>query len=176
MGISCQHVHEHLIAYVNGETGPRLRRRIAEHLHTCDSCYADYVRERDTARDAQNDLTLLGRPESTQLDRIWEAVHVELDTMPAQPQQPQTYGVRRSLALVTLMVLCVLPWSASVEDRVIAALDLRATPAVMPYGTPDSTTTSVASIAVYNHDGRPTEDVLPPTATSTPAVVPVPGQ
>ncbi|MEL6149895.1 MAG: zf-HC2 domain-containing protein [Chloroflexota bacterium] len=175
MGISCQHCNDNLIAYINGETGPRLRRRMAEHLQTCEACYADYVRECDIARDAQNDLTLLGRPDNAQLDRIWEAVHVELDAMPQTPPRPQSYGARRSLALIALVILCALPWTTSVESRVIAAFSLRATPAIMPQSTPDSTMTSVASIAVINN-GRPTEDVLPPTATSTPAVAPIPGE
>jgi anti-sigma factor RsiW len=40
MRISCQHVWEHISAYIDGEVDRELRAKIDKHLETCEICSA----------------------------------------------------------------------------------------------------------------------------------------
>lgn len=172
----CQYCQEHLIAYINNEATPRIRRRVADHLHSCETCYAIYTRERDAAQQLSRELTLFGRANDNQLDSLWSVIQDEIETPEPITRTNNGKVWQRGLVLVALAVLCALPWSLSWGDLVSVSIPLRATPAVVPYdnGTPAGTEGSDISIVALS-TGTPTDDMLPPTATSTPMVAPIPG-
>lgn len=68
-----------MVAYVNGELPPAARRRIARYIERYPTCYAEYIRQREAARELHFRLPLVGQPERATLDRIWNAVQVELE-------------------------------------------------------------------------------------------------
>lgn len=83
-----------LPAYLNGELSPRARQRIARYLDSDARCYAEYVRQRDLARELMRTLPGVGQPAPGQLDRIWAAV--QADTAPAQPVSRRRFPPRRT--------------------------------------------------------------------------------
>jgi anti-sigma factor RsiW len=172
----CQHTRDHLVAYINGELGRRRTRRIADHLRGCETCYAAYVRERDTARNLTSELTLLGRADAPQFDALWSHIETQLTTAPAT-RAPRPASWTSGLVGVALAMLVALPWTLFADEWVAsAAFPIVATPAMMPEETPAGTdsqegTPHNRAIAALN---LATEDPLPATPTSTPAVAPIP--
>lgn len=69
-----------MVAYVNGELPPAARRRMARYIERYPTCYAEYIRQREAARELNFRMPLVGQPEKAALDRIWAAVQSELDT------------------------------------------------------------------------------------------------
>lgn len=67
-----------LAAYINGQLSPRARRRIARYIDIDAACYAEYVRQRELARELNHSLPYIGQPSQPQLDRIWGAIQAEM--------------------------------------------------------------------------------------------------
>lgn len=67
-----------LAAYINGQLSPRARRRIARYIDIDAACYAEYVRQRELARELNHSLPYIGQPSQPQLDRIWGAIQAEI--------------------------------------------------------------------------------------------------
>jgi anti-sigma factor RsiW len=168
----CQYCQRHLITYINGEGSARMRRRVSQHIQACDACYAAYVRERTAAGRVAQELTLFGTPHRTQLTSMWADVQAELAAPRSSRSKAVRYRWQHGLALVALVVLWALPWSLSWGAFVQTAPE-PATPALAPNSTPEGTNVSVLRVAALE-PGNPTEDAAPPTATSTPAVAPIP--
>lgn len=70
-----------LTAYVNGQLSPRARRRIARYIDIDAACYAEYVRQRELARELNHSLPYIGQPTQPQLDRMWGAIQAEIGTI-----------------------------------------------------------------------------------------------
>lgn len=70
-----------LTAYVNGQLSPRARRRIARYIDIDAACYAEYVRQRELARELNHSLPYIGQPTQPQLDRVWGAIQAEIGTI-----------------------------------------------------------------------------------------------
>lgn len=88
-----------LVAYINGQLSPRARRRIARYIDIDAACYAEYVRQRELARELNHSLPYIGQPDKPQLDRIWGAIQAEMSpTAPAQRPQPHYLQVKRANA------------------------------------------------------------------------------
>ncbi len=68
-----------MVAYINGELPPAARRRMARYIEGYPTCYAEYIRQREAARELNFRLPLVGQPEKPTLDRIWAAVQSELE-------------------------------------------------------------------------------------------------
>lgn len=167
--VDCSSYQEKLIAYIHDELPPHQARAMRRHLDECPACYAAYVQQRDAANAFAQDVRVLGTPSRGQLQSMWANIAAELDT-PPHPRRdiPQW---QHGLAAAVLLVLCLLPWSLSLEDIAYAGYQLGATPAVEPHVTPDGTDTR-QKIAYYRQVS--TADPLTPTVTSTPAVAPSP--
>jgi anti-sigma factor RsiW len=67
-----------MVAYVNGELPPAARRRIARYIERYPTCYAEYVKQKDAARELNFRLPLVGQPDKPTMDRIWMAVSAEM--------------------------------------------------------------------------------------------------
>ena len=174
MSNTCHHCQQHLVAYINNEASPKVRKRVATHLQTCETCYAAYIRERDTAQQITQELTLFAQADKTQLNNIWASVQAELDT-PTPKRYTFSKEWQRGLVLVALAVICVLPWSLSVGNFTSPTLQNRMRPVDEPNLTPQAFSSPVHIVAL-DTTSKPTEDVLPPTPTSTPAIAPIPGE
>lgn len=89
-----------LTAYVNGQLSPRARRRIARYIDIDAACYAEYVRQRELARELNHSLPYIGQPTQPQLDRIWGAIQAEMGgispTAPASHRTPHYVQVKRA--------------------------------------------------------------------------------
>lgn len=171
---TCTHCQEHLLTYIHDEAPPRLRRKIAAHLRTCEACYALYVRERDTAHELSQELTLFGGASKPELDTMWASIQNELTAPPTPPTHTVSYGWQRGMVLAALLVLCMLPWSLTWGELVSTSAAQRIIPVDVPESTPTITQTRAVRVVALG-TSQPTEDMLPPTATSTPASAPVPG-
>jgi len=79
-----------MVAYVNGELPPAARRRMARYIERYPTCYAEYIRQREAARELNFRMPLVGQPEKAALDRIWAAVQSELDSGAVSSSQPDT--------------------------------------------------------------------------------------
>jgi hypothetical protein len=73
-----QYCKSRMVAYVNGELPPAARRRIARYIERYPTCYAEYIKQKDAARELNFRLPLIGQPDKPALDRIWAAVSAEL--------------------------------------------------------------------------------------------------
>lgn len=167
--MNCHQCQKHLVAYIHDEATPRIRRRVAAHLDTCESCYAAYVRERDASTQMTQDLAWFGQPDNAQLTDIWANVQ---GTWNQPTQRQRAYRWQHGLMMAAMVLLSVLPWSLNVGNLVHVPVPFQATPAVSPQNTPQGTAVGVVRVAFDVN--TPTEDVLPPTPTSTPPMAPVP--
>lgn len=89
-----------MVAYVNGELPPAARRRVARYIERYPTCYAEYIRQKDAARELNFRLPLIGQPDKPALDRIWAAV--ELDLTQSAMHHNGTHASRRPVLASTL--------------------------------------------------------------------------
>ena len=89
-----------LAAYINGQLSPRARRRIARYIDIDAACYAEYVRQRELARELNHSLPYIGQPSQPQIDRIWGAIQAEISpnaaTSASQRPTPHYLQVKRA--------------------------------------------------------------------------------
>lgn len=106
--IACRVCREHLPGYIARELAPAVRSQVAEHIQTCDACYAAYVHQRELSSELSRTLPGLGNPLPS-LDRIWAGVEAEMRA----PKRPTISfeQARYSVAVVLLMIVLLLPWS-----------------------------------------------------------------
>lgn len=86
-----------MVAYVNGELPPAARRRIARYIEQYPACYAEYIKQRNAARELQWKLPLVGHAEKPALDRMWSAINAELQQ--AAPQRRSLGGAKMQFQL-----------------------------------------------------------------------------
>jgi hypothetical protein len=120
-----------MVAYVNGELPPAARRRIAHYIERYPTCYAEYIRQKDAARELNFRLPLIGQPDKPTLDRIWAAVSAEMthhtpDTgSGGKPQRrlltsPLSFRVRYGVLGLIMAISFVLPLTFSANHTVFA--------------------------------------------------------
>lgn len=159
-GLSCRYCQAHLDGYLDGQLTPKARRRVAEHLARCESCYVEYVRRRDLHGELQRTLPLVGQRQMPDFARTWQAIRVELPHPTYERRRDQA---RYGLAAVMVMLVLLLPFTMGHRDL----------PLLPPRPAPDSTVKSgtpahlepiaIATVAVtQRHDDH--------TATELPTV------
>jgi anti-sigma factor RsiW len=169
----CGHCQRHLIAYIDNDLPTRTKRHVADHLRTCERCYTLYVQQRDQNAQLVRDLSILGSNHTPDFDGMWATIDSQLTIAPSSHRSD--FSWQRGLVGLAFAVMCVLPWTLSLDGFVAsAALPVGATPAEMPHETPEGTITTRTSLTVAYDFERATEDAQPPTPTSTPAVAPAP--
>ena len=125
MRYSCSHCQSELTAYLHGELPPRRRKRAAQHLNACTTCYAVYRRMRDFDSDLRADLPRLGQADQRQLNRVWQGVQAGLAPAPSAAVMPQ-FRLRYGVALVALVIALLVPYSLGRQQAL--ALPLPPTP------------------------------------------------
>lgn len=98
--IGCQAVRQHLSAYRAGEIHPVLQRRIAHHIHECDSCYAFYRSDHAFERELRQ---LLTTPPSGDFGRVWQGIQRDL-SRPSASTRPVGYALLVTALLLMLLV------------------------------------------------------------------------
>ncbi len=73
-----KHVSHLLAAYVQDELPLHLRRRVATHLLTCESCCLALDRERTLARTLKGEMPILGAPRPEQVTRLLPGILAEV--------------------------------------------------------------------------------------------------
>lgn len=120
---TCRFIKPHLTAYLHGELSRRGRRRVAQHLEACESCYAAYTQARDLERELTRALPLVGTPTAPQLSMMWASIQRQVDAVPVHRSHAR-YG----LAVVVFVLALLLPWTLGNQN---IALDAPTQPA--PY-------------------------------------------
>ncbi|RMG76450.1 MAG: hypothetical protein D6711_03855 [Chloroflexi bacterium] len=92
-----------MVAYINGELPPRVRRRMAQYIDTCPRCYAEYVRQRELQHELKMRVPGIGIPEAGQIERIWNAVQLQMQ-QPTVATPHLRYGVLIAVMVVLLMI------------------------------------------------------------------------
>ena len=98
-----------MTAFIHGELPPHVRRRIGRYIDECPDCYAEYLRQRELARDLERGLPSVGMPCVSQLDRIWAGVQAELSNTPPPHRPARRYSFSYGMAVVLMAVMVVLP-------------------------------------------------------------------
>jgi anti-sigma factor RsiW len=117
-----------MVAYINGELPPAARRRIARYIEQYPAVYAEYIHQRNAAREFQWKLPLLGYPEKPALDRIWSAVQAELTASPETRRYPlglpaTNFQIRYGVLGLVMAFVMALPMTFS-GNRAAFALSL----------------------------------------------------
>lgn len=101
--------HRHMAAFINGELPEHARRRVARFIDSCPDCYNLYMQEKQLQRDLRGELTTLVRPQSAELNRMWQSIQSELTrkTVRRAPISHKRYG----LATVSLLIALLLPFA-----------------------------------------------------------------
>ncbi|MBN8592540.1 MAG: zf-HC2 domain-containing protein [Anaerolineae bacterium] len=98
--ICCEAVQQHLAAYRSGEIHPALQRRIAQHLHACDSCYALYRNNQVLEQEMRQ---VLMAPPPVDFGRVWQGIQVDL-ARPTESNPPVRYALLATALLLMLLV------------------------------------------------------------------------
>ncbi len=98
--IRCRTVEQHLPAYRAGEIHPALQRRIAYHLHHCDTCYNLYRRDLEIGRDVSQ---VLNTPHPVDFGHVWQGIKRDLNT-PVTTTPPVRYALLVTALLLMLLV------------------------------------------------------------------------
>jgi len=96
-----------MVAYVNGELSPKLRRRMAWYIEQYPECYAEYRRQRELRHELTSQLPVVGIPQAGQLQRLWRVIEGEVSKPTpfiTSLQQAMTYGLFVS-ALVWMVIM-----------------------------------------------------------------------
>ncbi len=144
--ISCRVCREHLPGYISRELTTAARSQVAEHIQTCNACYAVYVHQRELSSELSRTLPGLGSPLPS-LERIWAGVEAEMRA--PKRQSISLEQARYSLAVVLLVIALLLPWSIRAHQFNLptpptpAALNTPSTPAVVSAKTTSEITPPV---------------------------------
>ncbi len=104
----------HLLAFLNGELAPRLRRRIGRAIDESPALYAAYLQQRDEVQDFERQIHRVGQPQKAQLDRIWAVVQAEMAGLnPPEPRSRSRQTMRYGLVGLTVVAAILMPLSFS---------------------------------------------------------------
>lgn len=159
-----------MVAYVNGELPAAARRRMARYIEQYPECYAEYIHQRDAARDLQAKLPLVGQPEQPALDRMWSAIQAELAPRPQPRKAAAPFRLSYGVVGVTVALALILPFTFG-GNRAAFALSLsQPAPLIATAQASDTSTPTTIGmlISVGQNDVTPPAPALPqPTAVST---------
>ena len=108
-----RYVRARLTAYIDGELNPASRRFVARLIDEHSDLYADYMTLRETRRNLERELPLIGRIDTHQMNNMWANINAQLQTeeaLSAPPQSHRTPEPRFSFSYgmaVIIFVACV---------------------------------------------------------------------
>lgn len=149
-----------MAAFINGELPLVARRRVARYIDECPDCYAEYLRQRDLAEELKRQLHMIGQPDHTQLNRIWE--NIQSDLSQPRPQRPaRRYPTRYGLVAIILALVLMLPFilGQTSDYRTIPSqpapyhFDLSATPT-------HATAHSIQTVALWKTPASESDTIL----------------
>lgn len=142
---NCHYCRAHLQAYIDGELSPKARRRIAQHVDRCPTCYNAYILRRDFSRELQQTLPLVGQRGAPDFKQMWGAVQAEL---PRPAVQPRLYQARYGLALLAFTMMLIMPLTMGHRDISLSPPSPPAPQLLAKYETPDVTEpVAIATVA-----------------------------
>jgi anti-sigma factor RsiW len=160
MTIMFGHCRGSLDAYLDGQLTPKARRRVAQHISRCETCYADYARRRDLRDELQRTMPLIGA-DQPDFKRMWHAIRVELPRDDRRRTQAR-YG----LAALMLMLSLLIPFTMGHRDIPMVLPSRPAPDSTLEQGTPSQREpVAVATIVVSVTQGHEKE-----AATQLPTV------
>jgi len=98
-----------MVAFINGELPLKSRRRVARYIDECESCYTEYIRQKQIVRDLQTKLPIIGDPSNTQLGAIWSAIQSDLQTQRRTPKR--VYRARYGFMTLGVMLVLIMPFT-----------------------------------------------------------------
>lgn len=147
--LSCRYTRSRMTLYINGELPPHVRRRITQHLDTCATCSARYVRERELTQQLKSRLVYVGQPGAPQLRRLWSKIQADMygGSMP-RPAYRRIYSARYGLVALGFVLVLLVPLTLGNRNvpynvPLPPAPELSAAATETPYGT-----RSVATVAL----------------------------
>jgi anti-sigma factor RsiW len=131
--LTCKECLDLLPAYYDSDQRQRMpaavRRQIGAHLDRCPACDDRYRAHREIARELHSVTPLIGSAGRAPLTAIWSAVQAELTGSPARSGDRLIVSLRYSAALLTLLIVMLLPVLFG-GGRWMFALPLPPTPTV----------------------------------------------
>jgi hypothetical protein len=162
MAILFGHCGRHLDAYLDGQLSPKARRRVAQHLSRCETCYADYARRRDLRNELQNTLPLIGTlDQRADFTRMWHSIRTEL---PRGDRRRYQLQARYGLVVAMLLIMLLVPFTMGHRDLPILLPSRPAPDSTEELGTPTQPV-AMATVAVSVTQGHENEN-----ATQLPTV------
>ncbi len=124
--MKCSDCRHKMIAYLDSELTPQVRRRMTQHIQQCPMCYTVYIQQRDVAHELAYALPLVGRATRPRYDKMWAAIQANM----ARKSSRQRYHARYGLAALALILALLLPWTVG-QPRMaaLAALPTQPSPA-----------------------------------------------
>jgi anti-sigma factor RsiW len=157
---TCNDCRSHLIGYLHQQLSPRKRRQVAQHLQSCAACYADYIAQRDLARELTSSVPALGQPAAPDLSRVWIAIQRDMSRSdPVRRRYLGHYGIACLILALTLL----LPWSLGQQHIALAVPRQPSAPAVLSVTEAAGATeeANMAEVAMVSA----TDAVIPPAET-----------
>lgn len=92
-----------MVAYVNGELSPTLRRRMAWYIEKYPECYVEYRRQRELRHELTSQLPIIGVPQTGQLQRLWRVIEGEV-------AKPATFILSLPQIMTYSLIVITLGW------------------------------------------------------------------
>jgi predicted anti-sigma-YlaC factor YlaD len=155
--ISCKRCQQLVVGYIHHELSPKQKRRVAEHLDHCESCYALYLGHKRVANELRHDIPLVGDGRPPSFDRVWTAVRID-----AARRTSNYYPLRYGMAMIAITLLLLIPFALGRTNQVLAEPPTQPAPLIRV--TPNSTVATEEGIAVaYEISQTPAPAKIPVT-------------
>lgn len=164
-----RYVRARLTAYIDGELNPASRRFVARLIDEHSDLYADYMTLRETRRNLERELPLIGRIDTHQMNNMWANINAQLQTeeaLSAPPQSHRTPEPRFSfsygMAVIIFVAALLLPLAFdthTVSASIPAELPAPQLPATAATPTNAQTVdTQAVALSVQTEDRESTRD------------------
>ena len=161
-----------MVAFLNGELSPKVRRRVARYIDECSDCYSEYIRQRELQQELKYRLSVFGAPGPGQLDWIWEAVQDELQWTREAHVRP--WYLRYGLVTLVFVLAMFLPLMLLGDEVASAVMVTQPTPGDS-YGAVITSAPYPTSVAVATTSIDLTDEIDTIIPEAVPQGTPQPG-
>lgn len=140
-----------MVAYVNGELSPAIRRRMARYIEQYPACYAEYRRQRELRLELSERLPIYGIPQGGRIQQLWCSIEREV-------AKPTRFRLTSSQITIYGLIVVSLLWMIM---HIITLHQSNAMTLVITPPTPDN-----AVQAIETSNPNYTAPTMPPTVVA----------
>lgn len=146
----CKYCQSRLVAYIHNELPLKQRREVAQHLDTCETCYAVYLQQQDLVHELTVAVPRVGAgSHKADFKAVWMAMHNRAEHTKSSSS---SYSVRYGLAALVVTLLFLIPLTMGGHNITLAAPPTQPAPLTLR-ATPSSTASNVGAAIVALHVG-----------------------